>query len=59
MNRQIKRMVLREYSDTGQVLCHIYWDDASTTAGSEHSTHMQALVMRGIRQGLQLETETW
>lgn len=55
----IKRMYLREYTDSGQITCYVEWNTGERTEGSEHSGHMQALVLRGIRDGVQLETETW
>lgn len=59
MNKQITKIIVRTYSDSGQVTAYIEWSDGSRTEGPEHGVHMQALLARGERNGLPLIRETW
>lgn len=55
----IKRAYIRHYSDNGQTLAYIEWNDGSRTEGQPENAHMLALMMRAIRQGLKITRETW
>ena len=67
MIAKIKRMYVRHYSDSGQKTLYIEWRDNRGKSGrtecsarkARHSSHMQALLARGRREGLRLEREVW
>jgi hypothetical protein len=72
MISKINRMYVRRYRDTGQEKFYVEWTDTKGNNGrtecsavceccgsNKIGTHMQALMARGFREGLQLDHETW
>lgn len=69
---KIKRILVRRYSDTGQVTAYAEYADGSRTEASINrfdvghgrvaitcGTHMHAIFARAKREGLRLQRETW
>lgn len=68
---QIVRIFVRTYSDSGETRAFVEWRGSSgkpaTTSGPAEnrdgewhfSAHMTALIERGLREGLSLESEVW
>jgi hypothetical protein len=63
MITKITRIYTRTYTDSGQVTTYIEWVDNAgergRTEGHDTNPHMQALIARGQREGVKLETEIW
>ena len=72
--RGIKRVYVRRYRDTGQVVAYCDWSDGSRTEASAKAScdwrksnawlfdfgeFMHAIFARAKRQGLDMERETW
>lgn len=50
------------YSDTGQIIAGVQWQDHKERTGTtqgELGPHMQALFERAGREGVQIRKETW
>lgn len=71
MSLQFKRIYVRTYSDTGQVVAYAEHDKGRTEGACQYAgsrrrgylpsfgAHMHALFAAAKRQGLRLERETW
>jgi hypothetical protein len=63
MKNQIIRTYIRTYSDTGQKVLYVEWNDGSRTeCEAERATkseHMRALLARAQREGVSLQHGTW
>jgi hypothetical protein len=58
-NKTIRAAYVRTYSDNGQVVAIIDWDDESRTEGPADGTHMKALLARAERNGLTITRHTF
>jgi len=66
--RQIKRVYTRLYRDNDSMKAYVEWCDGSRTEGNAEDyhgvripsdVHMGALFDRAIREGFQVQHETW
>lgn len=67
----IKRIYVRRYSDSGDIVAYCEWSDGSRTegrltyrelshrSGFTFGQHMHALFNRARREGLHMEREYW
>lgn len=63
MITKITKAYIRTYSDSGQTTAYVEWvDDKSKTGrteGKEHNPHMQALLKRAEREGVEVKRQQW
>lgn len=61
--KEITKVVVRTYSDNGQVKAIVSWKDSNgksgTTEGDPKTAHMKALMDRAKREGVKVEKERW
>ncbi len=55
----IRAAYIRKYSDTGQVQAIIDWSDESRTTGDPLNAHMEALLKRAMREGVEIIADTF
>lgn len=60
---KITKAYVRTYSDSGQVTAYVEWVDnkgkTGRTEGKEDNPHMQALLKRAQREGVEVERQRW
>lgn len=65
---QIKKVYTRHYTDNGQLMAYVEWDDGSRTEGPAEDyygvvvpigPHMGCLFDRALACGLVVEHQTW
>ena len=63
MISKITAIYTRHYSDNNQTTTYVEWRDAAgksgRTEGSADNAHMQALLSRAAREGVQHEYQNW
>lgn len=63
MITKITKVYIRTYSDSGQTTAYIEWIDnrnkTGRTEGKPDNTHMQALLNRAKREGVEIERQRW
>jgi hypothetical protein len=55
----IKRVYVRTYSDSGQVTVYVEWASGARTEGPQDNVHIQQLLARADREGVEFEREIW
>ena len=55
----ITKVYTRRYSDNGTIRTYVEWSNGSRTEGIEDNLHMQALLARAAREGVEHTYETW
>lgn len=60
---KITKAYIRTYSDNKQTTAYVEWTDSKgksgRTEGKPNNAHMQALLARAEREGVQVARETW
>jgi hypothetical protein len=57
---KITAAYVRTYSDSGQTVAYVEWSDGSRTEGEPDNPHMQALLARAKRDGVNVKLgEVW
>ncbi len=63
MIKKMTRALVRLYTDSGQVQAQVGWVDShgemGTTVGHPANPHIQALLARAKREGIQPRAERW
>lgn len=61
--KEITKVTIREYSDSGQVKAHVEWVDQKgkkgVTEGDPENAHMKALIDRAKREKVKIEKDKW
>mgnify|MGYP001617495258 FL=1 len=61
--RNITKVYIRRYSDSGQTTSYVEWVDhrgrPGRTEGDDHNPHMRALIARANREFVPVEYENW
>lgn len=55
----IKSARIVHYSDNGQTIAYVEWEDGSRTSGDPDSEHMAGLLHRALMLGKVIEKEEW
>ena len=63
MITRITKAYIRTYTDNGQTKAYVEWiddhDRTGRTEGEPDNAHMQALLDRAEREGIQIERQRW